>query len=679
MPVKQKQGKKKKQKKRKLDNPFGIVLEDISLGDNTDSLVMDLGLYQVELGLDFVRAGVGAEFEFFGSEASADAGISFDKEGGVQFDAGFNVEGIGDIEIVADDECNGSVTLTGLDGWLVHQIPFEVPGCKEEEEEEQYGDDEERQPDWDEDWGEDENKEDTDSPHHIEGEPAEFVAVGVAECIYSYVEGQSWNSATEITYSDTSNFKRLTSIGSFKPDGVDGTITLRESESSVKTASIGSFPLSLSTNLNYNNFSDEWQREWGVLPEDKGQTGRVFDHFFRRMSFVDARSSIDAQFYLTPRTWRYSASITASVTPLKRPGDWTEQDWKSHPNWAYEQAYGSPPSDTYERASSLDNRGYGSGRRSGIWTQIGSGFWWATGTRQIINKELEGRFRDKTIEKSSRGSFRVGGTDYERRYRSYWRSQYKITVYKFDRNKPPPPSGNPPMKKDKCCKAIKRELLEIKKMVAEMHEVMDPVNLKDDSYVPKRYRMHGATGKTKIETYPELFKELFLLIDRDAFIPFSVFVKDTNAAIAGNQSKSTDYKTLSHALKAILETLEETAGDIDVGTGIMVRLAYAVSSIQQALAKTLDISINIETFLGYAVKTVTSIVPLSFNPIKGKRGQIDLNKEKSTEKVLPALLKHHDQAYRTTKIDVARTKRLPESIVEILNAARTPEDGERIG
>ena len=676
MPTRNKKFKKKKKKKKKkkeqadFDTLSKTQNETIQLGPFGESITLDLGLIQLDFGWDYVRAGTEWDVEIFGMEASATAGLTL-SEDGLAFDMGLNSEGLVGASLSISG-CNGVLELkTWGASKEIHF--FEKAGCKEEEGKEEYGQKEAPKPPWDEDdWGEDEDVREKSGSHHIDGDPDEFVAAIVSIRNYSYSQSESWNSSAGATYRDSWTVLQEARVGSFKPDGLNGVITLSSEYSSTKTATVGAFPLSESSGLDYNNFSGEWRQEWGILPQDKGKEGRVYDYFFKHMRFTERFSSTESQVTLTPNSFKRSASHKASVT-MASPEVYQN-------NESYADAYGSPPSDSYERSSVIEDRGYNQPFGStGIWGILeGRLVYYARGTRATINRELQTRWIDETTRRVRTGSFTVGGTSYANRNRTFTRKDHTIQVYKFDseRKKPSPP---PPMKQ-KCCEGQLRLLKQIKK---DTEEIKDAIGTEEivKSEIPFSFLFPGGQGTKKMKNLSDIFESLFLAVNRGSFIPFAVPFLDSK-----QDSEPLFYPTLSHALEDLIKAAKSGSSEEAEVQNFNVRMATSLALLQKALARTLVKLENLEEFLGYRTEQVKKKIRIPFDILQGAKSDEEFEKIKKAiedgdsdaiEAMIPRLLTFREQEYKVEEI--VPQKRFNEYIVEILNAVKSRAPGGRLG
>lgn len=251
---------------------------------------------------------------------------------------------------------------------------------------------------------------------------------------------------------------------------------------------------------------------------------------------------------------------------------------------------------------------------------------------------------------------------------------------------PPPPPKNdpppPPPPRNMCCNGIfqlQRSQYALMRMVRNMHDVLNPDDVKKSS-VPKRWLYPGASGKEKIKDYPGLFRAVMLQADMNGFVPFEVKIKDTNAAQKGNQGLNLKFNNLSASLKEITQYLIDTEGDVDAANNGIVRLAYTVGLIQQALAVQGQKLLNIEEFLGYEVQQEKATLPMLFNVLAGttdgKKKKLDDNTEEATEDLMAELFQQVEFPIDIVK-NVGR-KDLNEYLLELLNVMQASNRGRQI-
>ena len=222
-----------------------------------------------------------------------------------------------------------------------------------------------------------------------------------------------------------------------------------------------------------------------------------------------------------------------------------------------------------------------------------------------------------------------------------------------------------------------------REMFTLLHEIryaLDPHDIRETE-IPSRFIYPGISeGYEKIRNYPELFKNIFLMLDKVGFQPFQVQVDDVNPAVAGNQAETHQFHSMGAALESTIKYLIDIEGDQDAHTSFLVRLAYEVILLHQISAATQQTVSNIQDFLGYELRKKKESIPMAFNPLAdnpANRGKIDENTEESIEKLLPNLLKNGTA--ETTVEEYVGRKDLIDFLFEILNAARQKPKGNRLG
>lgn len=221
-----------------------------------------------------------------------------------------------------------------------------------------------------------------------------------------------------------------------------------------------------------------------------------------------------------------------------------------------------------------------------------------------------------------------------------------------------------------------------REMFTLLHEIryaLDPHDIRETE-IPSRFIYPGISeGYEKIRNYPELFKNMFLMLDKVGFQPFQVQVNDVNPAVAGNQTEIHQFHSMGAALESTIKYLIDIEGDQDAHTSFLVRLAYEIIVMHQINADTQQTVQNIQDFLGYEVKKKKESIPMAFNPLADNpsaRNDVDQNTEESIEKLLPNLLKNGNA--QITVDEYVGRKDLIDFLFEILNAARQKPKGNRL-
>ena len=196
---------------------------------------------------------------------------------------------------------------------------------------------------------------------------------------------------------------------------------------------------------------------------------------------------------------------------------------------------------------------------------------------------------------------------------------------------------------------------------ADLYKVIEPRAFKDASY-PMRLTHAGAKGNKPIRNYLQAWEAILRQIDTAVgLLPFKLKIEDTNAAQEGNQSIELQVHSISDALKLLVENVVDIEGDGDVTNNLLVRMAAMLIQQHQVLAKINACTRNTEEFLDYKIKQKVEKIPSTLNPLLPTEGQgfgnaasIDGNTERSTENLMPHLLRNTELKVKVTEIDEKR-------------------------
>lgn len=282
-------------------------------------------------------------------------------------------------------------------------------------------------------------------------------------------------------------------------------------------------------------------------------------------------------------------------------------------------------------------------------------YWWNNGGVTLSSKSNE-----------FRGTFYP---DYTNVYTTNSVSKFKTNLYQPEEITPPDPLpeiGYPKMSK-KCCSDPK-----LMKMVKEIYDVLDPKKIKKSS-IPRRFLAIDGEGTEKLKTYNEIFQALFLMLDKQGYIPFSV-KKET----ADGDEIGLDFKHQSQALHAIIghlinmdqDTQEtEQIKQLDRKYGeVTARLALAICQILSTSIHTNEMCYAILQFLGFKTTDSYDNVPTSLDPISLKEfSDIDIDTESNPDEFndrIMAIL-FSDSELKVPAIKMSDQKTLQTALLEL--------------
>lgn len=257
-------------------------------------------------------------------------------------------------------------------------------------------------------------------------------------------------------------------------------------------------------------------------------------------------------------------------------------------------------------------------------------------------------------------------------YTRHFLASYKVSLYPqkvpllSDENSFNKPIGYPKMSK-KCCSDPK-----LMKMVKEIYDVLDPKEIKKSS-IPRRFLAIDGEGTEKLKTYNEIFQALFLMLDKQGYIPFSV-KKET----ADGDEIGLDFKHQSQALHAIIghlinmdqDTQEtEQIKQLDRKYGeVTARLALAICQILSTSIHTNEMCYAILQFLGFKTTDSYDNVPTSLDPISLKEfSDIDIDTESNPDEFndrIMAIL-FSDSELKVPAIKMSDQKTLQTALLEL--------------
>jgi hypothetical protein len=210
------------------------------------------------------------------------------------------------------------------------------------------------------------------------------------------------------------------------------------------------------------------------------------------------------------------------------------------------------------------------------------------------------------------------------------------------------------------------------KMVKEIHEVLDPEEIKK-SQIPRRFLAIDGEGMEKMKSYNEIFQALFLMLDKQGYVPFSI-TKET----ADGDQVGIDFKHQSQALQAIIGHLvnqddiqddNEQIRELDRKySEVTARLALAICQLISTSVHTNEMVYAILQFLGFKTQDIMGDVPIPLDPIGLKEfGAIDKNTEEDPDefnkKVMAVLFS--DSNLKVPEIKLSDNKTLQALFLEL--------------
>lgn len=241
-----------------------------------------------------------------------------------------------------------------------------------------------------------------------------------------------------------------------------------------------------------------------------------------------------------------------------------------------------------------------------------------------------------------------------------------VAVYREDLQPGCPPPGQrrkpdknpPPIKKRKpkkcecdvsCCSTDKDNaaLLRLQRIEKFLGIPDMPAQL------PNRLIYPNGKGNYAANTLPQILEFLIRQIDKSVgFLPQKIKIKDTNAAMEGDQGVELEIHSFADFATQILQLVIDTEGDQDVSNNMLVRCLYELGFIHQGLIQTGAMVDGIVEHMDFKHKWVEKRFPFAFNPyaqdsIMTKRGfgkpdekaPVIPNEESTLEAMMPALLK----------------------------------------
>lgn len=289
------------------------------------------------------------------------------------------------------------------------------------------------------------------------------------------------------------------------------------------------------------------------------------------------------------------------------------------------------------------------------WFMVMAKFWWNDGRIYLSGKSTSNDSMHLANMTSS--------------YTSNSRWEWKTNLYPLEEIKPPDPLPEieyPKMKKN-CCSDPK-----LMKMVKEIYDVLEPDKIKKSS-IPKRFLAIDGEGEEKLKSYNEILQALFLMLDKQGYVPFGV----TKETIDGD-AITLDFKHQSQALQAIIghlinmdqdtqETEQIKALDRKYGE-VSARLALAVCQILSTSIHTNEMCYAILQFLGFKTTDSYDNVPISLDPISLKEfSDIDINTEDDPDefnnKIMAILF--NDSELKVPAITMSDPKTLQTALLEL--------------
>ncbi|MEG3900163.1 MULTISPECIES: hypothetical protein [unclassified Microcoleus] len=219
---------------------------------------------------------------------------------------------------------------------------------------------------------------------------------------------------------------------------------------------------------------------------------------------------------------------------------------------------------------------------------------------------------------------------------------------------PSPSAGNQPPMPESCCEALAADIEDIKEVLACKEILAGKMTF------PWSWRMPGGQGEEIIMDYPNLLRAIAQQIDHLGIHPPKLSIKDINNAIAGDQSLTNQFPSVTQAFEALMAQVWDANADVDTLTNFLYRLAWL--SVQQSfnLAQVTGTVESLKDMIGGETEPTETTLTTPFNiaagtgakempPGKGFGKQanesnaidnrINANTEMSTEAMLPKFLK----------------------------------------
>lgn len=214
-----------------------------------------------------------------------------------------------------------------------------------------------------------------------------------------------------------------------------------------------------------------------------------------------------------------------------------------------------------------------------------------------------------------------------------------------------PPGGNQPPMPDSCCESLKADIEDIKEVLATKEILAGKMTF------PWKWRMPGGQGEEIIMDYPNLLRAIAQMIDHLSIHPPKLTIKDINNAVAGNQSLSNQFPSVTQAFEALMAQVWDANADVDTLTNFLYRLAWlnvqqsfnmaqltgSVESLKDMIGgETEPLETELTTPFNIAAGTGTNKMPPGKGfgkPANQIDNRIDANTEMATEAMLPEFLK----------------------------------------
>ncbi|MEG3900009.1 MULTISPECIES: hypothetical protein [unclassified Microcoleus] len=223
----------------------------------------------------------------------------------------------------------------------------------------------------------------------------------------------------------------------------------------------------------------------------------------------------------------------------------------------------------------------------------------------------------------------------------------------------PPSAGNQPSMSDSCCESMSADIADLMEVLAVKEILAKKMTF------PWAWRMPGGQGEEILMDYPSLMRAIAQQIDHLGIHPPKLSIKDINNAIAGDQSITNQFPSVTQAFEALMAQVWDANADVDTLTNFLYRLAWL--NVQQSfnMAQLTGSVESLKDMIGGETEPLETEITTPFNieagvaPQKPKSGKgfgkpgnngkggkgaaidnrIDANTEISTEAMLPEFLK----------------------------------------
>jgi hypothetical protein len=229
------------------------------------------------------------------------------------------------------------------------------------------------------------------------------------------------------------------------------------------------------------------------------------------------------------------------------------------------------------------------------------------------------------------------------------------------------PTGNKPPMRD-CCE-------EILDYLADFEEAFDINRLLKDKFPVSNTFMApecDPASVTKAKSYYEIMQCNFRMMAHGMIFEPKTYIKDADAAKAGDQEVKTSYLNATGWTSAVSEALMEVKDDGNVATNMDIRSGFGMTQLMVGLADAIYKLDAILDCLGFELAQDTETVETPYNLMirlgkglgENNERQLDLNKDEATEALLPQLLQTKKNKIKIVKIH-PRTRTVQEILQNI--------------